>query len=38
MILFVFEGDDREPSIYKTLERLYLPKDTALSFKTKIRV
>lgn len=27
MILFVFEGDDREPYLYKTLERLYLPKD-----------
>jgi hypothetical protein len=27
MILFVFEGDDREPNIYRTMERLYLPKD-----------
>lgn len=26
MILFIFEGDDREPQIYKTLERLYFPK------------
>jgi hypothetical protein len=30
MILFVFEGDDREPNIYKTLERLYLPKDNII--------
>lgn len=27
MILFVFEGEDREPNIYKTLERLYFPRD-----------
>lgn len=27
MILFVFEGDDREPHVYKTIERLYFPKD-----------
>lgn len=27
MILFVFEGDDREPCIYKTLERLYFPRN-----------
>ena len=27
MILFVFEGEDREPYLYKTLEKLYLPKD-----------
>lgn len=26
MILFVFEGDNREPRLYKTLERLYFPK------------
>ena len=26
MILFVFEGDDREPRLYRTLERLYFPK------------
>ncbi len=26
MILFVFEGKEREPSLYKTLERLYMPK------------
>ena len=26
MILFIFEGDDREPRLYKTLERLYFPK------------
>lgn len=26
MILFVFEGDKREPDIYKTLERLYFPR------------
>ena len=26
MILFVFEGDDREPHVYRTLERLYFPK------------
>jgi hypothetical protein len=30
MILFVFEGEDREPNIYKTLERLYLPKDNII--------
>lgn len=27
MILFIFEGVDREPHIYQTLERLYFPKD-----------
>ncbi|MGM9803139.1 MAG: hypothetical protein ACI308_03080 [Muribaculaceae bacterium] len=27
MILFVFEGIDREPKVYKTLERLYFPKE-----------
>ena len=27
MILFVFEGEDREPYLYKTLEKLYLPRD-----------
>lgn len=26
MILFVFEGDEREPRLYKTLERLYFPR------------
>jgi hypothetical protein len=26
MILFVFEGKEREPFLYKTLERLYMPK------------
>lgn len=26
MILFVFEGEEREPDLYKTLERLYFPK------------
>ena len=26
MILFVFEGDEREPRLYRTLERLYFPK------------
>ncbi|MGM9817248.1 MAG: hypothetical protein ACI304_09390 [Lepagella sp.] len=26
MILFVFEGSDREPYVYKTIERLYFPK------------
>ena len=26
MILFVFEGADREPHIYETIERLYFPK------------
>ena len=27
MILFVFEGIDREPHVYKTIERLYFPKE-----------
>lgn len=27
MILFVFEGEEREPYLYKSLEKLYLPKD-----------
>ncbi len=27
MILFVFEGEDREPHIYRTLERLYFPRN-----------
>lgn len=27
MILFIFEGEDREPHIYKTLERLYFPRN-----------
>lgn len=27
MILFVFEGFDREPYIYETIERLYFPRD-----------
>lgn len=27
MILFVFEGEEREPCLYKSLEKLYLPKD-----------
>ncbi len=26
MILFVFEGNDREPYLYKTIENLYFPK------------
>lgn len=26
MILFVFEGEEREPDLYKTLERLYFPR------------
>lgn len=26
MILFIFEGKDREPYLYKTLDRLYFPK------------
>lgn len=26
MILFVFEGEEREPRLYRTLERLYFPK------------
>ena len=26
MILFVFEGSNREPYVYKTIERLYFPK------------
>ena len=26
MILFVFEGKEREPFLYKTLEKLYMPK------------
>ena len=25
MILFIFEGDEREPRLYRTLERLYFP-------------
>lgn len=27
MILFVFEGYEREPRLYRTLERLYFPRD-----------
>ena len=27
MILFVFEGNEREPRLYRTLERLYFPKE-----------
>lgn len=27
MILFVFEGEEREPELYKTLERLYFPRE-----------
>ncbi|MDE6011850.1 MAG: hypothetical protein K2G91_03850 [Prevotella sp.] len=27
MILFIFEGDEREPRLYRTLERLYFPKE-----------
>ncbi|MDO4930037.1 MAG: hypothetical protein Q4E59_02765 [Bacteroidales bacterium] len=27
MILFVFEGDEREPNFYRTLEKLYFPKN-----------
>lgn len=27
MILFVFEGEKREPLLYRTLEKLYFPKD-----------
>lgn len=26
MILFIFEGDEREPRLYRTMERLYFPK------------
>lgn len=26
MILFVFEGEDREPNIYKTIEKLFFPR------------
>lgn len=29
MILFVFEDDEREPRLYRTLERLYFPKQNA---------
>lgn len=25
MILFIFEGDEREPRLYRTMERLYFP-------------
>lgn len=27
MILFVFEGEEREPYLFRTLERLYFPRD-----------
>lgn len=27
MILFIFEGAEREPNIYKTIERLYFPRN-----------
>ena len=27
MILFVFEGEKREPDLFRTLQRLYFPKD-----------
>ena len=27
MILFVFEGNEREPHLYRTLERLYFPRE-----------
>ena len=27
MILFVFEGIEREPRLYRTLERLYCPRE-----------
>lgn len=27
MILFVFEGEKREPDLFHTLERLYFPRD-----------
>mgnify|MGYP003162590763 CR=1 FL=1 len=27
MILFVFEGNEREPRLYRTLERLYFPRE-----------
>ena len=27
MILFVFEGEEREPELFKTLERLYFPRE-----------
>lgn len=30
MILFIFEGKVREPAIYHTIERLYLPKDNII--------
>ncbi len=26
MILFIFEGDEREPSVYQTLDKLYFPR------------
>ena len=26
MILFIFEGNEREPRLYRTMERLYFPK------------
>lgn len=32
MILFIFEGDVREPRLYRTLERLYFPKVNDKSF------
>lgn len=28
MILFVFEGEEREPQLYRALERLFFPKET----------
>lgn len=39
MILFVFEGEEREPRLYRTLERLYFPKQNdniVLSFGNNI--
>ena len=32
MILFIFEGDDREPRLYKTLERLIFQRRMIISF------
>lgn len=38
MILFIFEGEDREPQIYKTHETIYseAPKSSANTIKVDI--
>ena len=38
MILFVFEGNEREPRLYRTLERLYFPRENDKSIVNQLSI